>query len=227
MSAARLGLQQSKGLAARIANQSERCCRLGESYGWRFTHEGICSLNDDEGGVGLVGPAAVLIEFPATRHNFASRDGPRRVAVRQQACPGTAGAAKSLHEAQRAKNGNHPAFLNLDQRRQGSPAKLGTNNNYKPSIIRCRAGCRQCGADLEVDASPVRNARALSINFLVDCGVSKYDKNKFVPQVSAHRNRAYTPPRAAFASRRRLPHEQSSRSCAHDRRLSRPLLCDS
>jgi hypothetical protein len=103
-------------------------------------------LNDDEAGVGLVDAAAMLIEFPATRNNFASRDGPRRVAIWQQARPGTAGTTKSLHESQWAKNGNHPAFLNLDQQRQGSPAKFRTNKNYKPRITERRVGRRPSSA---------------------------------------------------------------------------------
>jgi hypothetical protein len=91
------------------------------------THLAGESLNHDEWILLFlvhVHPAGMTVEIPATGSDFTGGHRPRSVAVREEACPGTAGTSKSLHKSQRAKNGNHPAFLNLDQRQQGSPLNL-------------------------------------------------------------------------------------------------------
>jgi hypothetical protein len=77
-------------------------------------------LNDDEGIVLPLSHAAVVaFEIPAAGSHFTCRDSPRGVTFGQEPRPGTARTAKSLYEAQRAKNRNHPAFLNLDERKHG------------------------------------------------------------------------------------------------------------
>jgi hypothetical protein len=59
------------------------------------------------------GDAVMLIEPAAAFHQFAKRNRPRHMTVRQQRCPGTKRAAIALHKAQRTGNRNHFA-LDLD-----------------------------------------------------------------------------------------------------------------
>jgi hypothetical protein len=78
--------------------------------------------------------ASVAVEIPATRSDFAGRNSPWGVAIRQEPRPRTAGTAKPLNESQRTEDRNHPAFLNLDQRRQGAPFSLNKNYNPGPPV---------------------------------------------------------------------------------------------
>jgi len=89
------------------------------------------SLKYDE-RLGVLRPcqAAVAFKLAAGRLQFAGGNRPGRVAVRQQVCPETARASEALHEAQRAEDGNHPAFLNLNQGQQGSPARGKQTPDY-------------------------------------------------------------------------------------------------
>jgi len=77
-------------------------------------HEGIIRRRDRA--------ATMTFEILAAGIDFTDRHSPGSVTFGQQPSPRTAGTAKTLHKTQRAKNGNHPAFLNLDQRQQEAPA---------------------------------------------------------------------------------------------------------